>query len=293
MKNLIKRSFSFLLGDRTRLGRQIRGATICYEGHIRQLNYLNNTMFVSAYDDRYFLISQNAQLYKINFLVREFERRGFSSIIDLGANYGEFSLPFCDVAKEVIAVEPNPFVLFCLKLSCRGKSNIKIIGKAIDSDDRGGELSIAIDPFASGGGTASPTAASRVAKGFRLDGSKSELFYFNAKTTTLEKIISDISFEKMACIKIDIEGLELSVIGSSTNAINSLSDYLIFFESMHQERHLQYIESLLQIKNELNCYVYSFNLSGMIREIFNDDFNSLIGDRQVTELILSKLPISP
>lgn len=253
------------------------------------VDYRGRPLYLSAYDDRYFFISREAQGNKVEFLKREFIERNFSSFVDIGANYGEFTLAMMGTARYVIAVEPNPFVSFCLNLSVGSDTSVKLLEKAVVATSSEKVMEIAVDPFASGGGSAAESVIHADYRAFRLNGSRAQLFYFNVGSVTLLDVLKSLPDTRSVCVKLDIEGLELEVIHPGVDYIRAMDDYMLFFESLPTERVDTYRSKLNSIVAALGCDVYAFDLSGKAQKVpVENGVVAIDGRSEVTEYIITK-----
>lgn len=126
-----------------------------------------------------------------------------STIIDIGANIGVFSIKAAKKAANVrvFSFEPFPGNFSVLKnnISLNHLDGvIRAFPLAVDSSL--GEKEFFFRPNDSGGGS------------FRRYGDKSELLVTTVKTTTLSKIFEENSIQKCDFIKMDCEGAEEEII---------------------------------------------------------------------------------
>src|SRR2546428_3751813 len=73
--------------------------------------------------------------------------------IDVGANYGEFTLAVAGVGIPTIAIEPNPSIVNCLKSSFADYHNISVVHAAVS--DTKGRMNFYFNPQYSGGSSLS------------------------------------------------------------------------------------------------------------------------------------------
>jgi FkbM family methyltransferase len=132
-----------------------------------------------------------------------------SIVIDIGANLGMFSLRCWELgAKQIIAVEANPWVFQGLAYNVAGYKNIQIMHKAVLDQDHQHVL------------IKNEHVGSKISstQGDRVD------------TITLETIVKDI-FDPNMILKLDCEGSEFEIVLSSPVQL------LRRFKSIHLEIH--------------------------------------------------------
>ncbi len=117
-------------------------------------------------------------------------------VCDVGANIGNHTLAFADVASRVIALEPNPLIYELLKLNCRDRPNITPLRLA--ASDRAGTARAAAPPTNYGESRITDTPQ------------EGEL----SLTFDLVRLddVPELAAERVGLIKIDVEGHEANVL---------------------------------------------------------------------------------
>lgn len=166
------------------------------------------------------------------------------SAIDCGANIGNHSIHFfADKFKKVYAFEPNPDVFTILKLNSKHYPNIQPIPLAVSNVAESNTLTII--PHHIGAS--------------RIDSADHSANTISITTTTLTDFFAKSS-DRIALIKIDIEGHEEQAIDGAIDVITKHRP-VIFFEAAGTNNAALKIESLryqLLIPNGLAKYQSSF-----------------------------------
>ena len=104
---------------------------------------------VSSIDYRVRLMSERKQDHKMSELILACADGEYSLLFDIGANYGEFVASAIGTVDEIVAIEANPIVARCLKLSFSEENEVRVLAHAVS--DQNGELTMRINPQYSGG----------------------------------------------------------------------------------------------------------------------------------------------
>ncbi len=177
-------------------------------------------LYLNQYDYRSYLVSLNRQDHKIKYLRDLSKKMGSQTLIDIGANYGEFSGILSNHFQLIYAVEPNPLIKSCLRKTFNNvkldSSNIKIIDKACTK--KSNEIvNFNIDVAYSGG--------NHIINNKYLENSSFSFFSRNysieIETISPEDIIRNAldliikrNLKKSISIKIDVEGSEAEILNS-------------------------------------------------------------------------------
>ena len=148
-------------------------------------------------------------------LSKEFKK---STLIDVGANIGNHSMFFSDHFKKIVAIEPYDKIFKVLKLNTEKTKNIKILNYAISDNNYNSYLNIKISNLSGTNLIKKPKKKSKKVICKKLD-------------SIIKKT------EKIALIKIDVEGHELKVIKGALNVIKNNKPIILF------EHHLQNFKS--------------------------------------------------
>jgi FkbM family methyltransferase len=221
--------------------------------------YIQTGDFRSYIDEKY--IEEVSRILLLKNLQLKLE---YVDFYDIGANYGLYSVLLNDKANITI-VEPNPFIVHCLKKTFLRRLNVVIENVALSPLKGGGECNIDIMPRHSGG--------SSVKEG-GLTNNKflHEKFTLTTRIISLPELISKRSSENdTAIIKIDIEGIEPDIF-SSKNTINYISsryhNFIIFIEvvpSMLSDKDINVLKNSL---GDFYCVLLSdINFNYSIKDI--------------------------
>lgn len=150
-------------------------------------------------------------------LLRRFCEAGPQLFIDVGANYGEFTLVPAEMGIRCFAIEANPRLLSCLYTSLSRYPNVTVVGAA--AGDREGETAFYYCPNASGSGSL----------GFATPEAEACNFSALVKTIgvpthtvdTLAKLFG-IRTPDGVLLKIDVEGFKQEVLAGATQLLRSV-----------------------------------------------------------------------
>jgi len=130
----------------------------------------------------------------------------YDTLIDIGANYGYFSLLAANIGKKAIAIEPNKALVQAMQSSIQVNhfENLQVLPQAIGNTDSVGYF-INIPHLSSSG---------------YIDTSTTTPSEFNdtIAITTLNGMLSQVSSHERLLVKVDVEGAELKVLSGGTNA---------------------------------------------------------------------------
>lgn len=215
-----------------------------------------DVLITNKFDLRSRLI--NNQSEKVNLCSRLIKNNNIRLFIDLGANYGEFT----NLAKEnsyIIckAIEPNPIVFEKLKYNFIKYKNIETINKAVSNKIE--IIKLKSDLFYSGSGT---SLIESVHKKMLFN------YEFHADTVRICDLIGD---SNKFLVKMDIEGMELNILG---DLLKYNRDFIVLTEcNRNQHDFLSYLNEF----NEL--YKYKFvSKNGVLFDTFINytDFNDIL-----------------
>lgn len=136
--------------------------------------------------------------------------------VDVGANYGSYALGIARMKDvRVIAVEPQPHLVEALRSSQRsnGFANLEIVEAALDA--KPGTIALAVGI---GSGSASVIHA-RLAPDVRK---------IDVASRTLDELAQTHDIQDLRCLKIDVEGAELSVLRGGLSVLARHRPVVIF-----------------------------------------------------------------
>ena len=184
--------------------------------------YLYNQVYITNFTDfsEYHSFINLISFSEISFLKQISLQEGV--VIDVGGNLGAFSLLFAEFYKKsVYSFEPNPSTYSSLvkNISLNGKrQSIEAICMALS--DKVGELSFYSNP------------KSRATARLNLNPSSnpSDNEVKTVKCTTLDQYLEDKKLDKIAFLKVDVEGYEELVFQGAINSLKQHKVDVIYYE---------------------------------------------------------------
>jgi FkbM family methyltransferase len=156
---------------------------------------------------------------------------GSDVALDVGACVGDVTLFLAHSVALVIAIEPEPRNLACLRRNVGSLQNVKIVNKA--AWNCRGVLELHLDPLPSG---------------HSLIFSKSKESV-KVQADTLDNIISDLGIKKVDFIKMDIEGAELEALEGARRVLKTAKKVVIAAYHKREERETSsQVQQLLQVE---------------------------------------------
>jgi len=250
---LVKKFFNFLK-NKKKIKNKPNLINLPFEFYDKKYN-----IYVNNFDLRSYLITKNRQHHKINFLKNNLWKGTF---IDIGSNYGEFSIVLKSYQKKLYLFEPNKLVYLASKETFKNIPNVKIFNNAVSNIEE--KKTIQIYPFNSGGSNLN-----------LYKQTKYDLFhlpiYFETQTIKIDKFIKNTvkNFKDVINIKIDIEGLEVKVLQSLLN-ISNLKELKLFI--MFENNHLASTNKIAikkVLKSFANMNFKFIQLIGKVDEVNN------------------------
>lgn len=182
-------------------------------------------------------------------------------IIDVGANYGLFSLEIAkrNPDKFIIAFEPEPNLAEILENKAIefGITNHKVERLAISTEV--GEAQLHVSKIGDWGTSSLREFNQEHLKKNEYWSQRSDLKHsetVNVKTITLEKYLDSIRYKKISFIKIDAQGLDLEVLQSMGRHLENLSGGMFEVSSLRESA--PYIGEEVDLRIALNK-VYDLN----------------------------------
>ena len=187
-------------------------------------------------------------------------------VIDVGANIGIYAVMLArDHPKlEVIAIEASPEIFDRLGINCRlnNLSNVTLINAAVSNQDNS-----AVELY-------ERDSMSTISKDFLLEFGISEkkemgtdrgssIAKRKIKTRTLDSIIESMGVDKIALLKLDIEGAEMLALEGAAKALSQkkVKNMLIEYHS---------IQNYDQLLNALRQYGYEYSIHQR-SQLFDDE----------------------
>lgn len=149
--------------------------------------------------------------------------------VDVGASTGWFAVPIAIKGREVVAIECNPRVLERLRANADlNKVSLEI--HPVAASDKIGEAEFGSNP------TLPLTSGGSLESGIRANQKKETV-----KTATLDSIVQD---RKVAVLKIDVEGHEVTVLRGAKEFIMRDRPYMIL--EANSPAHVTALEGVLE-----------------------------------------------
>lgn len=149
----------------------------------------------------------NFEEFFINNKYKSFFTKTYENVVDVGANVGVFSTYLLKnkITKKIIAVECDPVALKDLYKNFEHIDRIKIINKALSTDNNSIELYKSID---------NPVTSAVILNNNIINVEKVKV-----NTVTVKELIEELSFIDL--LKIDIEGYEYDILNNLENSLFS------------------------------------------------------------------------
>ena len=228
------------------------------------LDGLAGYLWVYADDFRVYLISNKRQDYKMRYLRSRVRALGPSQFVDIGANYGEFTLAMQHEVLKVWSIEPNPVVGLALAESFSGASNVEVITAGISATP--GLTIFYFDLFYSGGGGLS--VSRNVTNSY---GQFSTLVRCLSPDELLRQVLS---LDGSLIFKIDVEGYDFVLLSHLFQSLISCQrGFLIMVEyapSYHDGNH-DLVSDVLQRFMVAGCSLGVLMNGGEVRALESVD----------------------
>jgi FkbM family methyltransferase len=184
-----------------------------------------------------FLIHVNArdwiwESYQLSLFREAIRRNRDCVVLDMGANYGQYSLSAASLAleglvKSVVALEPNTATFNCLKQSVEFNGfpdHVRLVNAAV-SDKHNTRCNFYADPKYS---AMSKRDTSRSEPGAR----SADALSYQALCVRMDDLLDEIGVSKTDkfVMKIDVEGSEPLAFASLEETLGSCAGYQVFFE---------------------------------------------------------------
>jgi FkbM family methyltransferase len=174
---------------------------------------------------QWYLRVRHPKSYQARLLEREFYHKlisqaGTSLVIDVGANGGNKTFIFAEIADRVLCVEPSPAAVNILQERFAQSENITVVGKGVGAQV--GSCSFHIFGETDCYNTFSSKWATSLAASDRSNQLvKKAISVIDVPITTLDALIEQFGIP--AYIKIDVEGFELEVLKGLSQPVNLIS----------------------------------------------------------------------
>jgi FkbM family methyltransferase len=166
---------------------------------------------------------------KDHTILPNFPSKNDSTIIDLGANEGFYTLKVKEKApkSKIIAVEPNPIAFKILKKNIEANKlkNVMAVNKAVTSKSGKIVFEIVKDKTTIG--------ALKVYKKYRKRGKLRKII---VNSITLEKLCRIYKINNIDLLKIDVEGGELDILKNSENILSKIKKAVVEYHRAQKTR---------------------------------------------------------
>lgn len=178
------------------------------------------------------------------FVIGKFLKRTHT-FVDIGANYGLYSMFFCSRFKRVISIEPNEEITGPLKSYRR---NISVLNVAVSDSTSIRELKIPLK-----------ANKERIYGLSSLEGSDWDVEY---ETTTVKTIqLDELNLDEVDLIKIDVEGHEFFTLRGMVNTLKRNKPLLLIeIEKRHSVVDVSETFNFLSDMAYECCYLYKNEL---------------------------------
>ena len=124
------------------------------------------------------------------------------TVIDIGANIGEFALAVQEMAGRVIALEPDPIPFNCLSQNCSVFDNIAVYQIAVSNYDGDGDFFLSTKDADSS--LVQPNNYTQCIK---------------MKMRTLDALVEDLQLARIGFLKVEAEGWEPEILAGGKQAL--------------------------------------------------------------------------
>ena len=149
--------------------------------------------------------------------------------IDLGANVGVYTQRFASIAKQVIAFEPDPYVLDLLRANTAGLDNVKIVNAAASTSDG------VIHLYRHSRFDKNPEFYSRSSSIISNKNNVKTEDAVEVRQVDFIKFLEDLD-EDIGILKIDIEGAEVELLETLFNRPEIMKRIDYIFVETHENR---------------------------------------------------------
>jgi FkbM family methyltransferase len=236
---------------------------------VQNKNYRIKT---NSFDLRSHQIYRGRQNHKIIFL-KKFLKKGY--FLDVGANYGEFSVVLNSYHFKTFCFEPNIFVFKCLFQTFKNYKNVFVYNLGVS--DKNEKKKFFVKILNSGNSSFVKIKKKTI---YSLDEyANSVLIPINAKLIRLSKFLENININKNSYIniKIDIEGFEYKVLNDLLK-YNTKKNKKIFIMFENNPNSRPYRNKLIKILFKFEKLGFKFIvLPSNVEDFknFNEDYTNL------------------
>lgn len=185
-------------------------------------------------------------VFEINLLEKLGKK--FDVILDIGANQGGTTCYYSKISKKVFAFEPIPACVQKMKrnIAINSISNVEIIQQAVSN----GVSKVPFYVFESDGHSSL---------------NKHNLSKFNyempVSSTTVDEFCRERDIKNVDLLSIDVEGLELSVLGGSVGMLSQKAIGMIFFEVTKAYINDEEIQNIYDLLGKYGYGIYDLGLN--------------------------------
>jgi FkbM family methyltransferase len=142
------------------------------------------------------------------------------AILDIGANLGLFALLMRNVLpdRRIVAFEPAPSTFAALSSNVAGNGATNIECHQVAVSDHDGTVSFVIREHARANSSIGTSALNRGATSVEVP------------CITLDRFAAEARIERIALLKVDVEGFEAAVFAGANRVLSTLRPQLVYFE---------------------------------------------------------------
>lgn len=214
-----------------------------------------------------YLDEESSRIFVLYLLQKVLMAYGRPAFLDVGSNYGTYTIPSVELNVPSVLVEPNPFVSTALNRTFGKFKSVKVISKAISSDLIADDMAcISIMPFLSGSSSIKDDITQNVK-------TSSECFSLDVSLISIDMLIDEIPDDiESIILKLDVEGIELDLFrGGLLKKLRKRFDRFIIF--------VEFVPSVYSVKADLLEYTeYLCNLPSIVLSNKNYKFSHQYGE---------------
>ena len=246
-------------------------------------------------DRRSCRVIEKRQQPKIDLLYDKFKNLNYDFFIDLGTNYGEFSIPLSKIVKKVISIEPNPEIYRTFLETKKNYENIDSFQNAFFNEIT--KIDLFKNSSQSGGcfieGSRSDIDGKRKTNfkkffdGLIKDPNHKNYDVIEVSTINFEYLNNYYNFSnKKIIVKIDVEGMDLQFMKNFTQKFLKLDVVPSFFIISEIGSNYKYDASIDKLSEFINyCLENNINVGHLKNKNVREGKNNIDLIRNLSEFI--------
>ncbi len=148
---------------------------------------------------------------KEHLLCEDFDGKGCSTVVDMGANIGMYSLAIADNNPEckIISFEPNPkaYELLCKNIESNNAKNVTLVNRGVSENGTPFDMKTLDEGSAYGG-----KYLGEIKNEYRMWIQQERYKNIKVQSLSVPQIFAEYSIDTIDILKMDIEGMELEVL---------------------------------------------------------------------------------